>query len=107
MKTYNDLFVVMLHFSEDGPQEVSPYFRSFRKASDWRYSSAGKLEMKRCREAAMGYITGMNEEMDVEVHVAALRLTRAEKRRAPQGWVIVITAKEQQESDDEDQLAGY
>ncbi len=95
-------YYVGAHLDEDGFCQVSGFFTSRRKAGRWLYSRKWLLEAKQTHERVIGRITGMDEEMNMDDHVArAIRVTRADIRRGPRGCVCECTVEEQQEMMDE------
>lgn len=91
-------YEVYAHLDEDGPQPVSRAFSSRRKANRWRYSARTRLAMKIDHERVMGRITGMDEEENMDQHIAQLRNRRVDRRHRPTGWIRTLSVKEQLET---------
>lgn len=88
-------YTVMATLDEDGPQDISPWFSSRRKAGKWRYLATTRLKLKRNYERVIGRITGMDEEVNIDDHCEAIKLTRADKHKRPIGRIVTISIVEQ------------
>lgn len=88
---------LMATLDEDGPLPVSPFFKSRRKLGRWKYSRKWLLQAKRHREAAIGRITGMDEEVDMTDHLEQIKVERADVRRGPRGWVVEVDEDERED----------